>query len=48
MLFSYKSKMSHSDGLNYRMKDGVPDIHRNYNRWIKNLNKYIQVNLSRL
>ena len=37
-----------SDGLNYRMKDGVPDIHRNYNRWIKNLNKYIQVNLSRL
>lgn len=44
----YRIAYVDSNGLNYRIKDGVPDIHRNYNRWIKNLNKYIQVNLSRL
>lgn len=37
----YKIRYVSSVNLNYEVLDGVPQIHPNYNRWIRNLNQSI-------
>ena len=44
----YRISYVDSYGLDYKVKDGVPDIHRNYNRWILNLDKDIRVAINQL
>lgn len=43
----YTIKYKDSFGLDYQVKNGVADIHRNYNRWINNLNTEIQYRLKK-
>ncbi len=44
----YKIDYVDSYGLKYKEANGLGDIHRNYNRWVNNLNNTIQKNLSLL
>ena len=45
---TYKISYVDSFGLNYKVKDKGAVIHRNYNRWIANLDKSIQLELNRI
>ncbi len=44
----YKIDYVDSFGLKYKVVDGQGDIHRNYNRWVNNLNTTIQRNINLL
>ncbi|CAN4279213.1 hypothetical protein LJR125_002096 [Pseudoxanthomonas sp. LjRoot125] len=39
----FKIEYVSSVEMNYRMKGGAPEIHGNYNRWIRNLSQDIQM-----
>ena len=44
----YKISYVDSYGLDYQVKGSGAVIHRNYNRWIRNLDKKIQLELNRV
>ena len=42
-----KIRYKSSENLNYAVEDGKPVIHGNYNKWIKNLERDIDINMSK-